>query len=459
LILAGTLYQSTGQSRFTYSLYEVGTLHNLKADTILADSSNPLTLENQVVRGVMTALRIATVPDSTDVNAKDRTSVAEAYDSYIEGRGHLQAANDKNRVDIAVRAFERAKDLDRNYAPAYASLGEAYWAKYQGTKEAVWVALARDSCERADEINRDSAEAKICLGTVDLGTGQFERAIGDFEKALQIEPTNDAAILGLASGYDGRGDHAAAESTFQKAIQAKPNYYLGYVRLGQFYVRRGRYADATQQFQKEIALVPNSEQAYSRMGGAYIYLNRYEDAITVLRKAIELRPTAASYSNLASSYFGLRRFDEAVAALEQAVKIVPHDYRIVGNLGRAYFWSTNQRSRAAEIYQQAIALALDDLAINPKNADAHTLLARYYAMSGKKTESLNHLNDALKLRPADAEIEAIGAVVYNQFGDRKAALQSLKKALALGWSVKSIKNEIEFDNLRTEPEFLKLTEG
>src|SRR6185369_9841510 len=50
LILAGTLYQSNVQSRFTYSLYEVGTLHLLKADSIPTDSTNPFTMENQVVR-------------------------------------------------------------------------------------------------------------------------------------------------------------------------------------------------------------------------------------------------------------------------------------------------------------------------------------------------------------------------------------------------------------------------
>jgi serine/threonine-protein kinase len=459
LILAGILYQSTTQSRLTYSLYEVGTLRNLKADTIPTDSSNPFTLENEVVHGITAALGIAVTAGSTDINPRDRTSVAEAYGLYLEGRGYLQGATDRSRLDIAVQAFQRAKDLDQSYAPAYASLGEAYWAKYQATKEAVWVELARDSCERADQLNQNSAESKNCLGTVDLGTGQFERAIGDFQRALQIEPTNDAAYLGLASGYEKKGNQEAAETTFKKAIEVKPNYYLGHVRLGQFYLRRGRFSDATEEFQKEIALVPNSEQAYLRVGAAYIYSNRYEDAITVLRKSIEIRPTAAAYSNIGSSYFGLRRFDDAVAALEQAAELVPRDFRIIGNLGRAYFWSTNQHNKAAGAYQRAIELGLDNLSINPRNGDAHILLARYYAMSGKKTEALNHLNQALTLGPTDSEYQSIGAIVYNQFGDRTAALQSLRKALALGWSVKSIKNEIEFDNLRMDPEFLQLTEG
>ena len=459
LILAGTLHQSDAQLRFIYSLYESATLQQLAADTIATTSSNPFTMEDRVVSGVLKALGLSGRPGMTELLAKDRTSVAQAYDLYVQGRGHLQDPSDSDRLQIAMQAFQRAKELDPGYATAYAALGETYWAKYQATKEAVWVGLARESCEKADELNPRSAEAKICLGTVNLGSGQFERAIGDFQNALEIDPANDAAYLGLAGGYERVGNLAAAERTFQQAIQLKPNFYLSHVRLGQFYVRQGRYAEAAEEFQKEIIIIPNSDQAYSRIGAVYIYLNRYEDAITVLSRSIELRPTAGAYSNLGSAYLRLRRFDDAVAPLEAAVKLSPRSLNIVGNLGRAYFWSTSQRDRAPAVYQRAIELALDDLAVNPRNADAHILLARYYAMLGKKTESLKHLNEALILRPADAEFFSFSAVVHNQFGNRQAALAALRTALKLGWSKTSINNERELDNLRTDPEFKQLIEG
>jgi len=459
LILAGTLYQSDLESRFIYSLYEAGTLRQLAADTITTRSSNPFALEEQSLRRVMRALRISNESGATTLVANDRTSVAEAYNLQIQGRGYLQDPTDSNRLQVAMQAFQRAKELDPSYAIAYASLGEAYWAKYQTTKEPVWVGLARESCEKADELNPKSAEAKICLGTVNLGSGQFERSIGDFQSALEVDRANDAAYLGLAGGYEKIGNNEAAERTFRQAIELKPNFYLGHVRLGQFYIRRGRYADAAEEFQKEITLIPNSDQAYLRIGAAYIYLNRYEDAITVLNKSIQLRPTSAAYSNLGSTYLRLRRFDDAVLPLEQAVKTSPRNFIFVGNLARAYFWSTNQRAQASAAYERAIELGLDDLTINPRNSDAHILLARYYAMLGKRTEAFKHLTQALTLRSTDAEYLSIAAVVENQFGNRQAAIASLKKALALGWSVTSIKSEIEFDNLRTDPEFKNLTDG
>jgi hypothetical protein len=49
--------------------------------------------------------------------------------------------------------------------------------------------------------------------------------------------------------------------------------------------------------------------------------------------------------------------------------------------------------------------------------------------------------------------------VHNQLENFSAALAALKKAIALGWSKAEIKSEIEFGNLRTDPEFVSATEG
>jgi serine/threonine protein kinase len=143
LILAGTLYQSTSELRFTYSLYEVVNLRQLGTGTIATTNTNPFVLEDEVVDAVKKALGFAS--GQSEPGNEDRTSVPAAYDLYVQGRGHLQDPADSNRLQIAVQAFESAKNLDPSYATAYASLGEAYWAKYQATKEAVWVPLARES--------------------------------------------------------------------------------------------------------------------------------------------------------------------------------------------------------------------------------------------------------------------------------------------------------------------------
>jgi eukaryotic-like serine/threonine-protein kinase len=456
LVLAGTLYDSGTSMRFTYSLYDAVTLHQFKADTIGIESSKAFELEDQLVDAVLAAIGRHGKSPLRPVAGTHRTSMSAAYGLYLQGQGYLQNPDAANHLQTAMQSFQRAAELDPSYAAAYASLGGAYWSKYQTTKEPVWIELAREACEKADNLDANAAQSKICLGTVESGTGQYERAASDFQIALKLDPSNDAAYLGLADAYEKFGNYEAAERTQRQAIQIKPNYYLGYSRLGQFFLRRARYDDAAAQFQKEITLIPNSELAYNRVGAAYIYLGRYDDAITVLQKSIALRPTFQALSNLGSTYLRLRKFDDAVPIFEKGTQMFSKDFRLEGNLARAYFWSSTQRTQAASAYERAIMLAAGELVVNPRNADAYILSARYYAMIGKKQEALNSLANALALRRDEPEYFSIAAVIYNQLGERATALAQLKKAINLGWSAAEIENEVEFDNLRQEREFQRL---
>jgi serine/threonine protein kinase/Flp pilus assembly protein TadD len=457
LILAGTFDQAGSVTRFTYSLYDASNLHQLNADTIEVNASSTFQLEDRLIERIAATLVPSGGPDAGKDTA--RTSIAAAYDSYVQGRGYLLDASEPEHLQIAVQSLKHAADLDPSYATAYASLGQAYWAKYEDTKEPVWIPLATQACEQANDLDSRSVEAKVCLGLIASGGGQYEKAKGDFEEALRIDPANDAAYLGLGTAHEQVRDYPAAERTFRRAIELKPNFYLAYSRLGDFYRRRARYSDAAEQYQKEIGLIPNSERPYFAIGVMYIYAGRYDDAITVLRKSIDLRPTATAYSNLGSTYMRLHHFDEAIPVLQQAIKLFPRNYIVAGNLARAYYWSRDERQNSAAAYERAIQLGSDELSVNARNADAHIMLARYYAMIGRKTDSLNHLAEGLKLRPTEAEYWSIAAVVRNQLGDRAAALAALKKAIELGWAKAEIKSEIEFDNLRKDPEFTSTMEG
>ena len=458
VVLAGTLHQSEPGLRFIYSLYDAATLRQLGADAITAETSNLFGLEDRVVDGVLAALALPSRSRLDGRSSERGTSVAAAYDSYIQGKGYLQDMRVEEHVQTAIRLFQRATELDPGYAAAQAALGEAYWGKYQATDEPVWVQLARQACETAGALDANSAEAKICIGTVDLGSGQYKKAAEDFEAALDIDPASDAAYRGLADAHESLGNFDAAERTLRRAIQLKPSYYLGHSLIGEFYVRRARYEDAAREFQREITLLPNGEQAYTRIGAVYIYLGRYEDAVTVLRKSIDLRPSAPVYSNLGSTYLRLRRFGDAISAFEAAVRLSPKNFIYAGNLARAYYWAPGQRPKAGPAYERAISLGLEQLKINPRNSDAHIMLGRYYSMAGKKSQALQHLNSAMSLHPGEAEYFSIAAVVRNQFGDRSSALEALRRAISLGWSTSEIKSEVEFDPLRSDPEFQKITE-
>ncbi len=450
LVLEGSLHMSGNSVRVAYTLVDTESRQQLRAGTLTADAGDPFGMEDRTVEGVLRMLEVETRPAERETLASYGTEVAGAYDYYLRGLGLLQGENTIENIDGALEQFQHALALDARYAPAHAGIGEAYWEKYELTKQAEWVDRARLSCERASSLNSKLAEAHICLGILNNGRGQYEAAVKEFQSALAAEPTSDAAYIGLGEAYQQLGRPKEAEATYLQAIKLRPHYWAGYGWLANFYSSQARYADAAAQLERAAAIVPGNSSVFAHLGGIYIFLGRYQDAISVLQRSIELRPSFQAYSNLGTAYLNLRAFDKAIPALEQAVALDSQEYRARGNLARAYYWTPGQRERAYAAYQKAIELAQQRLKVNPQDGDAHILLADFNAMLGHRSEALRHLNEALHLRPEDPEFAFFAAVVYDQLGQLKDARSWLDKAIERGYSRSDIDAAIELDNLRGE---------
>lgn len=453
LVLAGTLFRSGQKVRINYELVDTKTLRQLSGDTITADASDPFAVQDQVVEGVVRMLDLALGPDERRAMVTHGTQVAGAYDLYLQGRGYLRNYDQPENIDSAVEVFNRALKLDPDYALAYAGLGEAFWRKYENTKLTQWVGSARGSCERAAATDPKAAEAHICLGTLANGTGQSEKAVAEFQLALEDEPTRDDAYRGLASAYENLGKPEDAEKTYQRAISLRPRYWGGYNALGVFYFRRARYAQAAEMFQKVVQLSPESVRGYSNLGGMYILQGRYADAIPMFQRAVVIRPEAEPYSNLGTSYFYLRRFADSIRSYKEALKLGDQLYVVWGNLGDAYFWSSDHREEAAAAYEKAITLATQNLRVNPRDATALGNLAYYQAMRQEKAAATGNLNRALAIAPGDPELLFNAAVAYTQMGEDDRALAELKKALEAGYSANLVRDTPMFDKLRQNPRF------
>ncbi|MCJ7645186.1 MAG: tetratricopeptide repeat protein, partial [Candidatus Aminicenantes bacterium] len=91
-----------------------------------------------------------------------------------------------------------------------AGLGQAYWKKYDLTKEKVWATAAGEACRKAAEIDPDLVPVHITLGIIAAGTGRTEEALREFEKALRKDPESFEATLGYARAFEDAGKPAEA---------------------------------------------------------------------------------------------------------------------------------------------------------------------------------------------------------------------------------------------------------
>ncbi len=448
--------RSGEEIRVNFNLIDAATMLQVGGGTVTGKSSDTFNVEDKVCEGVIRALEIQLQPAEKRELLANKTAQPSAYDFYVQGRGYLKSFNRPESFEGAIAVFNHALELDQNYAPAYAGLGETYWYKYELTRNEKWIVRAQSACQRAVELNSTRPEGHSCLGAVLNGKGKYEEALEQFQEAIQLDPSDDSPYIGLAEAYEKLGNTQEAEATFQRAIQLRPSYPLAYNRLGEFQMAHGQYEEAADMFKQVIALAPDNYAGYSNLGSAYLQENRYQEAVPMLERSIALRRTAEALSNLGTAYFQLRRYGDAAKIYEEAVQVDEHNYEVWGNLGDAYYWSPGMTEKAAGAYEKASALAQAALAVNPRDANALGYLAEYQAMLGKRKEAMANLEKCLRLNPGDPNLMMNAAIIYNKFGEDSKALGWIEKAVAAGLPRSLLLESPNFDNLHGTLQFRQL---
>ncbi len=452
--LAVSLKQDGDLMRAAYSLTDTSTGKNLAGDSITAPVSDLFAIEDKLTSGVADALQISLRAEERQALGAHSTTMPEAYQFFMQGIGYLRQFSKPEALASAETVFKQALKLDPNYGPAQAGLGETYWYQYDTTKQKRWIAPAQQACAKAVELGNAGAEGHICLGMLENGTGQYEKAAEQFQQAVQLDPVNDQAYYNLAQAYQHLNQLDKAEETYKRSINVRPDYWGGYTDLGTFYINQAEYEKAQTMFEKAVALKPDSYGNYSNLGGTLLYEGKEEDATRVLEKSIAIRPSYQAYESLAVAYYGLRKFDLAARTTQEALKLDDGDYGTWGNLAVAYYYAGNKPA-ATEAYKKAISLAEERLKVNPRDTSVLADLASYWAMLADRTRALDYLDRSL-VGKNDKELLFNAALVYNQLRETGTALEWLSKALAAGYSKSVVSKSPDLDNLHDNPRYQAL---
>ncbi|HYY53704.1 MAG TPA: tetratricopeptide repeat protein, partial [Myxococcales bacterium] len=247
-----------------------------------------------------------------------------------------------------------------------------------------------------------------------------------------------------------------AEATFLRAVQLRPDSWSATRDLGVFYNRHGRLREALAQFQRVVAMTPDSYAAYANLGGIYLRLGRHGEAAAALQKSLALYPTSKAYINLGGVYYFEGRYREASEVYRKATQLTPSDERAWGALADALRWLPGNEDEVAGAYGQAIALAGQQVALNPRNAELHSRLAVYHTNVGDRDAAESELRQALQLRPKDGAVLFHAALVYERLGRREPAIRAIEDALRAGYSQEEIAKAPALEALRGDPRYRAL---
>jgi serine/threonine protein kinase/tetratricopeptide (TPR) repeat protein len=450
------IQRAGGQVRVNYSLVDARSHEQLRGGTITAGASDPFALQDQVSARVTELLKLELEPQEKKALSAHGTSEPAAYDFYLRGLGYLQNYDKVENVDNAISVFRHALEKDPGFAGAYAGLGQAYWQKFEHTHENHLVSDATKACQIALEKDPALTQGHTCLGHVYQGTGKYELAVAEYQRASKSEPTLDAVQTGLARAYESLNRLPEAEQSYKAVIALRPDFWAGYNRLGNFYLRHGRLEEAAQMYTQVTSLVPDSFVGFANLGSTRIQQGRYGEAIEPLEQSLKIRKTGDGMSNLATAYFQSRRYTDAARSLEEATTLDAKNYEIWGNLGDAYYWAPGMRERASAAYRKALDLGEEQRKVNPRDAHMLSYLAEYHAMLGEKQKARLLIGEAEKLAARDPEVLYYAAMVYVQAGDQNKSLDKLESAVAAGYPRAGVRDTPNFSVLQNDPRFRAL---
>ncbi len=255
---------------------------------------------------------------------------------------------------------------------------------------------------------------------------------------------------------------------FQKAIELDPRYADAYAGLGETYSSMYQDVERVEQWlDKSIesslkALMYDSTlpEAYAALGLGYYNKRLFDDAVTASRKAIELDANSfIGYWILGRIYSSTDRYSESVQLFHKVLELNPDFYSVYGDLQIVY-----GRMGEKEKYQKILLEGLETykryLSHHPDDSRGHMYYATDLAQVGRKDEAKLQAAKAIELSPDDPLMLYNAACFYSQMGEKGAAIQSLKDAIAVGYgNYEWLKRDTDLDSIRDEPEFKELVKG
>ena len=138
----------------------------------------------------------------------------------------------------------------------------------------------------------------------------------------EIKETDPVALLNQGKDFDEKGQYDRAIGYYNKVIEINPRFTEAYKRRAGIYVIKGKYDKAISDCNKAIEINPRYTEAYNYRGLAYAYKGQYDKGISDYSKAIEINPRfAMAYSNRGVAMMKLGNTEKACSDWKRACEL------------------------------------------------------------------------------------------------------------------------------------------
>ena len=327
-VLEGSVRKAGNRLRVTAQLINVADGYHLWSERYDRQLEDVFEIQDQIAENIVRALRVVLGEDEKRALEKTPTENVQAYEYYLRGR-QIQHQLRRSALQYARRMFERAIEIDPNFARAHAGIADCCSFLYiYGDASKANLEAANTSSQRALELDPSSAEAHTSRALALTLHRRYQEARVEFEAALRLNPMLYEAhyFYGRACVTEGKFEEAV--SHYRDAWRVRPEDYQAIFLSADPLATLGRHDEVLEAARQAIKLAdahlelnPDDARAWYLSGAALMRLGRPEEAMERARRASAIDPEDAGVLyNVACIYALAAASSEALDYLDKAIQ-------------------------------------------------------------------------------------------------------------------------------------------
>ena len=471
-ILEGSVRRSGNKVRVNVQLIDANSDEHIWASDYDRDITDVFAIQTDLAQKITDALQAKLSPAEKSRMERKPTDNGEAYLAFVQAHNLSSAFEDLNKLKQSGQLYERAIELDPNFALAIARYSQLEsWILHDLDRAPERREKARTLAERALQLQPDLAEAHLALGfSYYYGDNNFDAALREFEIARGGLPNESEVYLAIGAIQRRQGKWAESTANLERAVSLNPKDPWPLQNLTFNYQVLRDFPKANQTIDRALALNPKALGAWEVKSKLAIFekgdFSLAEKAFEALKSVPTTNEQKLKIASDRADVFLLERkyregLDQAESLPDDQLSAFPghfwSKYYLIGFARRAL----HDEPGARVAFLKAKTAAEEKLKRNPDSEEAHLNLAKVLACLGERDSALAEAQRATELLPEtkDAfggpEIMEGVAQVHAILGENDRAIEILDGLLSRPSAVtaQGLKINPIWDSLRTDPRF------
>jgi TolB-like protein/DNA-binding winged helix-turn-helix (wHTH) protein/Tfp pilus assembly protein PilF len=318
-VLEGSVQRTADRVHVNVQLIKAASDTHLWAEAYDRKLTDIFAVESDIAKTIADTLQAKLTGSEQNAIAAQPTENTEAHQLYLRGR-YLWNRRTGENLQKALAYFEQAAEKDPHYALAYAGIADScvLIPIYAAGTPQDYLPRARACAQKAVELDDTLAEAHTSLAYVFFYDFENAQSVREFERAISLNPNYAMAHLWYGLGpLSAMGEFERAIAEEKRALELDPISPIINADLGTVYTLARRYDEAIAQLRDTVEMNPQFYGGHRCLGWALELKGATGEAIAEYHKAFELSDDPMMLAMLAHAEASIGKQNQARQILSQ----------------------------------------------------------------------------------------------------------------------------------------------